>query len=117
MKTMERFYENIWFRLLTSEIVDVKRKKMENGDFKTFNIDFLWRKSTTSTNNTHSNVTFLPCPINGQDKDQLLSELCNIDDGSWVSNKLNEMIILAKYERSPTEGTKKYNWTLAALTC
>ena len=35
------------------------------------------------------------CPINGQDKDQLLSELCNIDDGNWASNRLNEMIILA----------------------
>ena len=57
------------------------------------------------------------CPIEGQDKDQLLSELCNIDVGNWASNKLNEMIILAKYERLQPEGTKKDNRTLAALTC
>ena len=57
------------------------------------------------------------CPIKGQDKDQLLSELCNIDDGNWASNRLNEMIILAKYEKLPPEGTKKGNRALAALTC
>ena len=58
------------------------------------------------------------CPIEGQDKDQLLSELCNIgDDGKWESNRLNEMIILAKYEKLPPEGTKKGNRTFAALTC
>ena len=57
------------------------------------------------------------CPIDGQDKDQLLSELCNIDDGKWESNRLNEMIILAKYEKLPPEGTKKGNRILAALTC
>ena len=60
---------------------------------------------------------FYACPIEGQDKDQLLSELCNIDDGEWESNRLNEMIILAKYEKLPPEGTKKSNRTLAALTC
>ena len=57
------------------------------------------------------------CPIEGQDKDQLLSELCNIDDGRWNSNRLNEMIILAKYEKLPPTGTKKSNRKLAALTC
>ncbi len=57
------------------------------------------------------------CPIEGQDKDQLLSELCNIDDGKWDSNRLNEMIILAKYEKLPPKGTKKSNRKLAALTC
>ena len=57
------------------------------------------------------------CPIEGQDKDQLLSELCNIDDGKWNSNRLNEMIILAKYEKLPPKGTKKSNRKLAALTC
>ena len=57
------------------------------------------------------------CPIEGQDKDQLLSELCNIDDGNWTSNRLNEMIILAKYEKLSPEGTKKSNRKLAALTC
>ena len=57
------------------------------------------------------------CLIKGQDKNQLLSELCNIDVGNWSSNKLNKMIILAKYERLQPEGTKKDNRTLAALTC
>ena len=49
------------------------------------------------------------CPINGQDKDQLLSELCNIDHGNWESNRLNEMIILAKYWKLPLESTMKNN--------
>ena len=57
------------------------------------------------------------CPIEGQDKDQLLSELCNIDDGNWASNRLNEMIILSKYEKLSPEGTKKGNSKLAALIC
>ena len=57
------------------------------------------------------------CSMEGQDKDQLLSELCNIDDGNWESNRLNEMIILAKYGKLPPEGTKKGNRALAALTC
>ena len=68
-----------------------------------------------------STIAFMPplysCPIEGQDKDQLLSELCNIDDGKWASNRLNEMIILAKYEKLPPEATEKGNRTLAALTC
>ena len=66
-------------------------------------------------------ITFMPplysCPIEGQDKDQLLSELCNIVDDKWESNRLNEMIILAKYEKLPPEGTEKSNRSLAALTC
>ena len=66
-------------------------------------------------------ITFMTplysCPIEGQDKDELLSELCNIDDGKWNSNRLNEMIILAKYEKLPPKGTKKSNRKLAALTC
>ena len=57
------------------------------------------------------------CPIESHDKDQLLSELCNIDDGNWASNRLNEMIILAKYKKLPPEGTEKGNRALAALTC
>ena len=58
------------------------------------------------------------CPIEGQDKDQILSELCSIGvDGKWESNRLNEMIILAKYEKLPPEGTKRGNGRLAALTC
>ena len=57
------------------------------------------------------------CPIEGQDKDQLISELCSMDGGDWTSNRLNEMIILAKYEKLPPESTTKGNRTLAALTC
>ena len=57
------------------------------------------------------------CPIEGQDKKQLLTELCNIDDGKWDSIRLNEMIILAKYENLPPEASKKSNRALAALTC
>ena len=57
------------------------------------------------------------CPIDGQDKEELLIELCNIDDGKWESNRLNEMIILTKYERLPSEATKNGNRILAALTC
>ena len=49
------------------------------------------------------------CPINGQAKEQLLSELGNIDDGNWESNRLNEMIILAKYWKLPLESTMKNN--------
>tara|TARA_B100000242_G_scaffold200728_1_gene145251 strand:+ start:503 stop:763 length:261 start_codon:yes stop_codon:yes gene_type:complete len=57
------------------------------------------------------------CPINGQDKEQLLSELCNVDDGNWESNRLNKMIILAKYGKLPLEVTMKGNRALASLTC
>ena len=66
-------------------------------------------------------ITFMTplysCPKEDQDKDQLLSELCNIDNGNWESNRLNEVIILAKYENLPPEATKKSNRKLAALTC
>ena len=57
------------------------------------------------------------CPINGQDKDQLLNELCQIDDGKWSSNRLNEMIILTKFEKFPYKATEKSNRILAALIC
>ena len=57
------------------------------------------------------------CPIKGQDKDQLLSELCNTDNSNLASKRLNEMIILAKYEKLPPEGTTKGNRELAALIC
>ena len=57
------------------------------------------------------------CPIQEEDKHQMLSELCSMDDGDWSSNRLNEMIILAKYEKLPPEATTKGNRTLAALTC
>ena len=57
------------------------------------------------------------CPIDGQDKDQLLSELCELDDGKWSSNRLNEMIILTKFESLPPEATRKGNRILAESTC
>ena len=57
------------------------------------------------------------CPINVQDKDQTLSELCNIDDGKWSSNRLNEMIILNNFESLPSKLTEKSSQILAALIC
>ena len=57
------------------------------------------------------------CPINGQDKDQLLNELCQIDDGKWSSNRLNEMIILTKFESLTSEASQRINRMLAAFTC
>ena len=57
------------------------------------------------------------CPIYGQDKEQLLSELCKIDDGKWSSNSLNEMIILSKFESLPSKATQKSNRILATLIC
>ena len=57
------------------------------------------------------------CPIDGQDKDLLLSELCQIDDGKWSSNSLNEMIILTKFESLPSKATIKSNRILAVLAC
>ena len=41
IKTMEKHYENIKLRQLTSELVSVKRKEMEEIDFQTFDMDFL----------------------------------------------------------------------------
>ena len=57
------------------------------------------------------------CPLEEEDKNKMLNELCTMDDGDWSSNRLNEMIILAKYEKLPPEATTKGNRTLAALTC
>ena len=41
MKTMERYFEGIRFGKLTAGQVDLKRMEIENGDFKTFDIEFL----------------------------------------------------------------------------
>ena len=38
---MEKHYENIKLRQLTAELVNVKRKEMEESDFQTFDMDFL----------------------------------------------------------------------------
>ena len=57
------------------------------------------------------------CPIDGQDKDQLLGGLCKIGNGKWSSNRLNEMIIFTKFENFPYKATEKSNRILAALIC
>ena len=57
------------------------------------------------------------CPIDEQDKDNLIGELCKIDDGKWSSNRLNEMIILTKFESLPSKATHKSNRILSALIC
>ncbi len=41
IKTMEKHYENIKLRQLTSELVSVKKKDLEEIDFQTFDMDFL----------------------------------------------------------------------------
>ena len=61
--------------------------------------------------------TVYSCPIESEDKDQLLSELCKIDDGKWSSNRLNEMIIFTKFENFPYKATEKSNRIFAALIC
>ena len=40
-----------------------------------------------------------------------------MDDGKWSSNRLNEMIILTKFESLPPKTISKGNRILAALTC
>ena len=57
------------------------------------------------------------CPIERQDKDQLLGELCKIGDGKWPSNRLNEMIILTKFESLHPRSTEKGNRIIAELIC
>ena len=57
------------------------------------------------------------CPIDAQDKDNLLDELCKIDYGKWSSNRLNEMIILTKFESLPSKATEKNNRILTSLIC
>ena len=57
------------------------------------------------------------CPIQEEDKHQMLSELCSMDDGDWSSNRLNEMIIMLKFGKLPSEKNIKGNKTMAAVTC
>ena len=63
---MEIYFHNIRFYQIIAEVVDVKRKGIENGN--------------------------------------------------WASNRLNEMIILTKYEKLLLDCTKKGNRALAVLT-
>ena len=57
------------------------------------------------------------CPIQEEDKHQMLSELCSMDDGDWSSNRLNEMIIMLKFGKLPSDKSVKGNQTMAAVTC
>ena len=41
IKTMARYFESITFHQKTSKIVDVKSKEIDDGDFKTFDMDYL----------------------------------------------------------------------------
>ena len=41
IKTMEKHYENIQLRQLTPQLVNVRRKKSEEDDFLTYDMDFL----------------------------------------------------------------------------
>ena len=59
----------------------------------------------------------IACPNPEKNKDQLLSELCSMNDGKWSSNRLNEMIILNQYDKLPPEANTKGNRILAGLTC
>ena len=57
------------------------------------------------------------CPLEEEDKNKMLNELCTMDDGDWSSNRLNEMIILFKFGVLPPEKSHKGNRMLAGLTC
>ena len=117
-KTMKGLFEYIKFRQLLADKIEVKRKEIEDSDFKTFWYWFPMKKKVPLLIIIFTLMSpVYSCPINGQDKDQLLSELCNIDNGNWESNRLNEMIILAKYGKLPLKGTTKGNRELASLTC
>ena len=61
--------------------------------------------------------TINACPLEEEDQNKMLSELCTMDDGDWSSNRLNEMIILVKFGELPPEKSHKGNRMLAGLTC
>ena len=61
--------------------------------------------------------TINACPLEEEDQNKMLSELCTMDDGDWSSNRLNEMIILFKFGKLPPEKSHKGNRILAGLTC
>ena len=56
------------------------------------------------------------CPLNEENHNKILSELCTMDDGDWSINRLNEMIILFKFWELPPEKSHKGNRMLAGLT-
>ena len=57
------------------------------------------------------------CPIEPENKNKMLLELCSIDNDDWSSNRLNEMIILFKFGKLPFENNLKDNRILASLIC
>ena len=57
------------------------------------------------------------CPLEEEDKNKMLNELCTMDDGDWSSNRLNEMIILFKFRKLPPDKSHKDNRILAGLIC
>ena len=61
--------------------------------------------------------TLNACPLEEEEQNKILSELCTMDDGDWSSNRLNEMIILLKFGKLPPEKSHKSNRILASLTC
>ena len=61
--------------------------------------------------------TINACPLEEEDQNKMLSELCTMDDGDWSSNRLNEMIILFKFGKLPPEKSHKGNRILAGLIC
>ena len=56
------------------------------------------------------------CPLEEEDKNKMLNELCTMDDGDWSSNRLNEMIILLEFGKLPPEKSLNGNRIIAALT-
>ena len=59
----------------------------------------------------------IACPVEEEDKNKILSELCTMENVNWSSNRLNEMIIILKFGELPPEKSLKGNRILAALTC
>ena len=42
IKTMERHYENIQLKNLEPELVEVRKKKLEQADFQTYDLELDW---------------------------------------------------------------------------
>ena len=61
--------------------------------------------------------TINACPLEEEDQNKMISELCTMYDGDRSSNRLNEMIILFKFGKLPPEKSNKGKQILAGLTC
>ena len=57
------------------------------------------------------------CPIQEEDKKQILHELCSVDDVNSSSNRANEMIIMLKFGKLSPKNSPKSIRILAGLTC